>query len=107
MPGPTPFYPSNAARQRAYRKRRQAALEEESRFAEATSVHAYALQAAVEVARHAPESDPLAAKVYRDDPIELLRALIEHFHDQAGTPAHARPWFAGPTGGSPPEAPRR
>ena len=99
MPGSTPFYPSNAARQRAYRKRRQAALEEERHFAEATSVHAYALQVAVDAARHAPASDPLAAQVYRDDPIEILRALIDHFHDQAGTPAHERPWQTGPTGG--------
>src|SRR4051794_23169509 len=92
MSGPMRVYSSNAERQRAYRERKAKETGEELFLAETTSVHAYALQAAVKVARESPTSDPVALKVYRDDPIETLRALIDHFHDQAGTPASERPW---------------
>lgn len=102
MPGPPRLYTNNAARQRAYRARKQGEMTEEREFAEATSVHAYALQAAVKAAWQAgAEGDPVARKVYRDDPIELLRALIDHFHDQAGTAPSARPWLPeDPEGGA-------
>lgn len=93
MPGPPRVYPSNAERQRSYRRRKQIEAEEELLFAEATSVHAYALQAAIKAARAAPVADPIACKVYREDAIETLRALIDHFHDQAGTSVGERPWL--------------
>jgi hypothetical protein len=90
MPGPTRFYKSNAERQRAYRKRKQADFEEESRLAETTATYAWVLQEAVRAALRA--GDVTARKVCREDPIDTLRALTDHFHDQAGTPAEKRPW---------------
>src|SRR5438874_5226121 len=93
MPGLTRFYKSNADRQRAYRKRKQAEMEEESLLAEATAAHAWVLQEAVRAALHA--GDATAQKVCRDDPIDTLRALTDHVHDQAGTPAENRPWGEG------------
>src|SRR5438270_13022600 len=93
MPGPTRFYKSNADRQRAYRKRKQAEMEEESLLAEATAAHAWVLQEAVRAALR--EGDPTAQKIYREEPSDTLRALIDHFHDQTGTPAEHRPWGAG------------
>lgn len=93
MPGPLPVYGSNAARQRAYRQRQQAAAQEEVRLAEAVAVHAYDLQEAVQAASAVGDADRLAREVYRDEPIATLRALIDYFYDQAGTPAKDRPWF--------------
>lgn len=93
MPGPTRFYKNNADRQRAYPKRKQAEMEEGSLLAEATAAHAWVLQEAVRAALR--EGDPTAQKIYREEPIDTLRALIDHFHDQAGTPAENRPWGKG------------
>ena len=90
MPGATRFFASNAARQRAYRQRKQEetaiALEE----ANDTSLWAYVVQAAVETARK--RGDPLAEQVHRADAFDTLRAVADHFYDRAGTPPHARPW---------------
>jgi hypothetical protein len=93
MPGPLPIYPTNADRQRAYRKRKRAETEGELRAAERVNAHAWALNQAVKAALQAGEGDPLARQVYRDDPIDTLHALIDHFHDQAGTPPSGRPWL--------------
>jgi GNAT superfamily N-acetyltransferase len=94
MPGATRIFDSNAARQRAYRRRKAgestAVLEE----AQETQMWAYLVQAAVEAARKS--GDPLAKQVYDADAFETLRALADHFYDQAGTPYPARPWGSWP-----------
>ena len=90
MPGATRFFASNAARQRAYRQRKQeetaSALEE----ANDTRLWAQVVQAAVETARKS--GDPLAAQVHRAEAFDTLRAVADHFYDRAGTPPHERPW---------------
>jgi hypothetical protein len=93
MPGPARYYPSNAARQRAYRQRQREANEAERDLAEATTTYAYALQDAVKAALKAGKDDGLAEKVAREDPRDTLRALIDHFYDVAGTPPTGRPWL--------------
>jgi hypothetical protein len=92
MPGAIRFYKSNAERQRAYRKRKQEEVEQERLLAEEVSIYAWVLWEAVRAASGAGGGDPVARKVYRPDPIDTLRALVDHFHDQAGTPASGRPW---------------
>ena len=92
MPGATRWYPTNAARQRAYRQRQRQELAAEQEEATLTTQYAYVMQAAVTAALRAGAGDPLAREVHRTDPFETLRALAEHFYDQAGTPADQRPW---------------
>jgi hypothetical protein len=93
MSGPSRAYASNAARQRAYRQRQREATEAERRLAEATTTYAYALQDAVRAALKTGNGDPLPGKVCRADPLDTLRALIDHCYDVAGTPAPERPWL--------------
>jgi hypothetical protein len=93
MPGPLPVYKTNAARQRAYRQRKRAESKDEQLLAQGITVHAWALNQAIKAAMGAGDRDPVAHKVYRDDPIDTLRELIDHFHDQAGTPQSGRPWL--------------
>jgi hypothetical protein len=92
MPGATREYATNAARQRAYRQRQRQELAAEQEEARLTTRYAYAVQGAVEAALGATDGRSLAREVHRTDPFETLRALAEHFHDQAGTPRERRPW---------------
>lgn len=97
MPGATRYFESNAARQRAYRRRKQeeAAAERKEAAAEQkeavlTSAYAHVIQAAVRAAGQ--RGDPLAQAVYRPDAFETLRAVADHFYDRAGTPPQERAW---------------
>lgn len=90
MPGATRFFENNAARQRAYRRRKQDEIAAEREEAGATSLYAHVVQAAVEAARK--RGDPLAQEVYRGDAFETLRAVADHFYDRADTPPQERPW---------------
>jgi hypothetical protein len=94
MPGTPRTFASNAARQRAYRRRKveeSAAILEE---AQETQLWAYLVQAAVALARQS--GNPLAQQVHRPEAFETLRALADYFHDQAGTPYPERPWGSWP-----------
>lgn len=91
MPGALRYYATDAARQRAYRQRQREALAAEQQEARDTLTYAYLVQEAVTAAATAT-GDPVARKVSRPDPFETLRALADHFHDQAGTPLADRPW---------------
>jgi hypothetical protein len=90
MPGPTRSSENNAARQRAYRRRKQAETDALLEEAEDTNMWAYLVQGAVEAARRG--GDPLAQQVYRTDALETLRAVADHFYDRAETPPRQRPW---------------
>jgi hypothetical protein len=90
MPGAPRFFESNAARQRAYRRRKQEGTATELEAARDTTLWAYVVQAAVETARKS--GDPVAEQVCHADPFDTLRAVAEHFYDRAGTPPHERPW---------------
>jgi hypothetical protein len=90
MPGPFPFYRSDAERQRAYRRRKRETDHEERKEAQDTLVYAHVVHRAVGLARKA--EDPVARKVYREDAWETLRALADHFYDRAETPPEQRPW---------------
>lgn len=90
MPGPSRFFVNQAARQRAYRVRKQEELTAELTEARDTYSYAYVVQAAVAAARK--HGDPVAQQVYDPDPFQLLRALAEYFYDRAETPRTERPW---------------
>jgi hypothetical protein len=95
MPGPLPSYRSNAERQRAYRQRLAAEATADLEDARLILSYAYALQQSLRQARKAGSTDPLLPEVEREDPIEILRALADHFYDQAGVPTTERPWLGG------------
>lgn len=81
MPGPKRQYPTNADRQRAYRKRNKP----KSPIAHS----AEQLRDAVHQAALA--GDDLAKRADLLDPVLILDALTDHFHDLAGTPPEQRP----------------
>jgi hypothetical protein len=85
MPGTTRFFESNAARQRAYRRRKQEGTAAELNAARDTTFWAHVVQAAVAAARQS--GDGVAAQVHHADAFDTLRAVAEHFYDRAGTPA--------------------
>lgn len=90
MPGATRYFESNAARQRAYRRRKQEGTAAELAEARETTLWAHVVQGAVATARKS--GDPVAEQVYRADVFDTLRAVADHFYDRAGTPPHERPW---------------
>ena len=101
MPGPAAYYRNNAERQRAYRRRKADAAAADLADAQLILTYAYVLQTALQAARRSGSRDPLLAEIEREDPIETLRALADHFYEQAGTPPEARPWRQPPREGRP------
>jgi hypothetical protein len=94
MPGPSRTFDNNAARQRAYRRRKKEETDAVVAEAQDTNTWAHLVQEAVAAAKRS--GDPLARQVHRAEAYETLRALGDHFYDRAGLPYPQRPWGSWP-----------